>query len=163
MIETWKSIPDYDIDSIYQVSTLGRVKRITSDGERILKPFYKHGYSYIGLCKNGKQKHFRLSRLVAEAFIPNPDNKDEDKTKNQVDNLEWCTSKENTNYGTRNLKISKAVSKAVIGYDDRGYERYFNSMTEASNYIGGSSPSHIGNCCRGKRKTSGGLKWRFAE
>ena len=169
MIESWKSIPYYDINPIYQISTLGRVKRITSDGERIIKPFRKHGYLYVGLCKNGKQKHFRLNRLVAEAFIPNPDNlpavnhKDEDKTNNQVNNLEWCTPKYNTNYGTRNQKISKAVSKAVIGYDDQGYEEYFNSMTEASNYIGVSSPSHIGDCCRGKRKTSGGLKWRFVE
>lgn len=169
MIEKWKCIKGYELYPIYQVSNYGRVKRLNSNEHKILKPFYKQGYLYIGLCKDGKQKQFRLHRLVAEAFIPNPNNlpevnhKDEDKTNNRADNLEWCTSKENTNYGSRNSKISTALTKAVIGYNDRGFEKRFNSMTEASICVSRSSPSHIGDCCRGKRKTSGGLKWRFAE
>ena len=162
----YKPIPGFEN---YVVTTEGKVFRSCNYITREINPFTKNGYTYVCLRnRDGIQKHKRVHRLVAEAFIPNPDNlpevnhKDEDKTNNHVDNLEWCTPKENTNYGTRNQKISKAVSKAVIGYDGRGYEKHFNSMTEASNYIEGSSPSHIGDCCRGKRKTSGGLKWRFA-
>lgn len=95
MVEFWKDINDYE--GLYQVSNLGRVKsltRILKDGrkweEKIIKPGNNgHGYLQVNLHKNGKQKNFFIHRLVAEAFIPNPDNlpyvnhKDEDKTKDR--------------------------------------------------------------------------------
>lgn len=73
----------------------------------------KHGYADIQLTKNKKITWFRLHRLVAEAFIPNPDSlplvnhKDENPLNNKVSNLEWCTYKHNNNYGTRNKRISE--------------------------------------------------------
>lgn len=164
---TYRRIPGYEN---YAITTEGKVIRFFSTHYRELKPVSNKGYLRVCLRKSdGTQRNASVHRLVAEAFIPNPEDlpeinhKDEDKTNNRVDNLEWCTPKENANYGTRNYKISRGVSKAVIGYDDRGYERYFESMLEASRNIGGARSSHIGDCCRGKRKTSGGLKWRFAE
>ena len=171
MIETWKSIPGYACYPVYQVSTLGRVKRLTVNGDRIIKPFKKHGYLYVGLCKNGKQTHYRLHRLVAEAFLPNPDNlpqinhKDEDKSNNRVNNLEWCDGAYNTNFGKRNRKISESNSKPVVALDKiSGKEVYrFSSITEAAKAVYNARVSHISDCCKGNRKTSGGYKWRYVE
>ena len=115
MIELWKDIKDYE--GFYQVSNLGRVKSLSrsiydSRGYmiyrkgKIKKPSVdKNGYPQIGLCKNGTVITRKIHRLVAETFIPNPENKpeinhkDEDKLNNCVDNLEWVTEKENVNYG----------------------------------------------------------------
>jgi hypothetical protein len=117
MQETWKDIKNYE--GLYQISTLGRIKSFPRKGTyknaKILKP-YKDGGNYyyvIGLHKNGKRKYKAIHRLVAETFIPNPNNyplvnhKDENKLNNCVDNLEWCTHKYNSNYGKANLIMSK--------------------------------------------------------
>lgn len=166
--ETYKPISGFEN---YVVTVNGNVFRLKKDGNvRQLSPFCEYGYSLVCLRKsNGTQYKKRVHRLVAEAFIPNPDNlpyvnhMDENKANNRVDNLEWCTAKYNDNYGSRNDKVSKAVSKPVVGYDDRGYEMYFESITEASRYLKGANRSHISSCCKGKRKTTGGLKWRYAK
>lgn len=169
MREGWRDIAGYNNYPVYQVSTLGRVISFTRKGSRILKPFQKHGYLYVALTRNGKRNDFRVHRLVAEAFIPNPDNlpevnhKDEDKTNNRVDNLEWITPKENANYGNRNRAISQKVKKAVARVDPHTGKdlEVYDSVTEAASYIGGASKAHISDCCKGKRKTSGGYKWRY--
>ena len=130
MIEIWKDIKGYE--SFYQVSNLGRVKSLSrsiydSRGYmvyrkgKIKKPsFDKNGYPQIGLCKNGTVITRKIHRLVAQAFIPNPENKpeinhkDEDKTNNRVDNLEWVTEKENVNYGCgakRRAKSNQLLAK----------------------------------------------------
>lgn len=115
MIEEWREIEGYE--GLYQVSNLGRVKSlfrvvIRSNGkpntvnEKILKYGMNRGYCAVVLCKNGKRKMYKVHRLVAMAFLSNPHNlpevnhKDENKKNNCVDNLEWCTPKYNTNYGT---------------------------------------------------------------
>lgn len=109
IIEEWKDVPNYE--GLYQVSNLGRIKSLRDKNgkarEKILKlKLSKFGYYQICLCKNGKQKWYFVHRLVALAFIPNPNNLpqinhiDENKTNNYVENLEWCTSKYNSNYGT---------------------------------------------------------------
>ena len=107
MIEDWKDIPGYE--GLYVVSNNGRVMNVRSG--RILKEHItKFGYKRIGIYKNGVCRMHFVHRLVAEAFIPNPDNlpqvnhKNEDKINNNVDNLEWCDSKYNMNYGTRKEK-----------------------------------------------------------
>ena len=108
--EIWKDCKGYE--GKYQVSNFGRVWN--ANNQRYLKPWIsKGGYYLVNLIsKNGKIKHESIHRLVAIAFIDNPCNypqvnhKDEDKTNNRVDNLEWCDSKYNNNYGTRNERIS---------------------------------------------------------
>lgn len=100
-MEEWKDITGYE--GLYQVSNLGRVRR----SGKILKGGYNNkGYHTINLCKNGISKSFFVHRLVAIAFIPNPNNfpivnhKDENPKNNCVDNLEWCTKSYNATYGT---------------------------------------------------------------
>lgn len=122
--EIWRDIKGFE--GLYQISTLGRVKRLLHKRrgntkhvleEMILKPYYHNEYLRINLHKNGKNTHHKIHRLVAEAFIPNPKNlpqvnhKDEDKFNNCVDNLEWCTNWYNSNYGTRFNKDRRMVLK----------------------------------------------------
>lgn len=123
MCEIWMNIKNYE--GIYQVSNKGNVKSLpkklphTSGGfrmtkERILKyTLDKDGYCMVCLTNNYAKKYIRIHRLVAEAFLPNPNgyteinHKDEDKTNNCVENLEWCDRKYNCNYGTRNQRLHK--------------------------------------------------------
>lgn len=110
MIEIWKDIIDYPN---YQVSNLGNVKSIKTN--KVLKPFSPVGeYLKVSLSKNGKDKQFFIHRLVATAFIPNPNNlpevnhiKEFEKTNNKVENLEWCTQKNNVQLYYKNKKIKK--------------------------------------------------------
>lgn len=108
MEEIWENIDGYE--GLYQISNRGRVKsleRVDENNhpikERIMKPSMSLGYLYVGLRKQGKQKRMRIHRLVAAAFIPNPNNKeevghkDETRTNNYADNLEWVSKKENNN------------------------------------------------------------------
>ena len=111
MEEIWKDIKGYEC--IYQVSNLGNVKsldRLSTNGRRLkgklLAKTNSKGYIKVTLTNKNKSDNRDIHRLVAQAFIPNPENKpqvnhiDEDKTNNTVDNLEWCTAKENINHGT---------------------------------------------------------------
>lgn len=114
MIEEWKEIIQYK--NQYEISNLGRVKMLsykTSDGRKLkekIRKTYKNNSGYLMITI--KNKHYLIHRLVAEAFIPNPNNlpqinhKDENKENNRVDNLEWCTTKYNNNYGTKPYKTS---------------------------------------------------------
>lgn len=120
MIEEWRDVKDYE--GLYQVSNLGRVKslcRVAGTAskkytckERILSPRrQEHNYYSVMLWKDGKSRQFRVHRLVAEAFIPNPNNypiinhKDENPSNNEMENLEWCTVKYNSYYGSCRDKI----------------------------------------------------------
>lgn len=127
-MENWRDVPGYE--GLYQVSDHGNVRsiarRITDThctrhfSGRLLKQFLDHnGYKVVTLSKQGLLKQIKVHRLVAMAFIPNPKNypqvnhKDEDATNNLVCNLEWCDGKYNSNYGTRNARMShtKKISK----------------------------------------------------
>lgn len=109
MEEIWKDIKEYE--GIYQVSNLGRVKSLkhSKEGKLLKGRVTGKGYLSVALFRNSVRKSNSIHRLVAEAFIPNPENKpevnhiDENKLNNDVSNLEWVTSKENSNHGTRNL------------------------------------------------------------
>ena len=120
MEEIWKDIKGYE--GLYQISNLGRVKSISrkintfygyrKTKEKILKSSYdKDGYLKITITNNWKHKTHKIHRLVAEAFIPNPDNKptinhiDGNKLNNSIDNLEWATRKEQTKHMHEVLKV----------------------------------------------------------
>ncbi len=108
-MEEWKPVTNYE--GIYEVSSQGRVKSLKQNAsrrKRILKPCAKNGYLSVNLFKDGACKHAYIHRLVAEAFINNPDNlkevnhKDCDKTNNSVSNLEWCSRKQNLEHSYKN-------------------------------------------------------------
>lgn len=124
MKEIWKDIKDYE--GLYQVSNLGNVRSLErkvkiNKGYRIvknkiLKLGIRNNYYVISLNKNNKRKSFQVHRLVAEAFIDNLDNKpiinhkNFNKLDNNVNNLEWCTQKENVNYSICNMKHRKIIT-----------------------------------------------------
>ena len=99
-MEIWKDIPNFE--SHYQVSNFGNIRSIKNGKIRILKPTFNHeGYPMITLCKNNKKKNYKMQRFIANAFIPNPENKPATNHINGIKsdiravNLEWCTNKEN--------------------------------------------------------------------
>lgn len=159
--EIWKKI-DWSPD--YEISSYGRVKsyRIDKDNGKILKTHKNYkGYITIQLpdLKLGTIRHTGIHKLVAEAFIPNPENKsdvnhiDEDKENNYYKNLEWLTHKENLNHGKRNKKYSKRVECIELG-------KIFNSLAEAKRETGA---NNIHAVCKGRIKTSGGFHWRYID
>lgn len=158
MKEIWKTIECYEN---YEISNLGRVKNKKKNYS--LKPLNLNGYLVVCLCKNGKQKLFRIHRLVAFAFLPNPNNypfvnhKDEDKTNNHVNNLEWCTAKYNCNYGTRNERRIKKQSKQIKCIENGVI---YNSGNEIQKLLGFSA-GNINLCCHGKLKSAYGYHWEF--
>ena len=163
-MEEWKDIEGYE--GLYQVSTLGRVRSLYGHGGvsvRILKPYIrKTGYLDVGLFKNGAYSYKLIHRLVAQAFVPNPENKpvvnhkDEDKTNNQVENLEWCTAEYNNNYGTRNQRAIKSKMKKVMCIETGVV---FDSIKLAREITHIHS---IHRAAKGKQKTAGGYHWRYA-
>ena len=118
-MEEWKNVIGYE--GLYEVSNKGNVRNVRRNTLlRLTKTNY--GYIQVSLYKNGIRTGLKVHRLVAEVFIPNPDNlpqinhKDEDKTNNNVTNLEWCTAKYNNNYGHR---TENAINTRVKnGYAD---------------------------------------------
>ena len=181
--EYWKPIAGYE--DIYQVSNMGRVRRLEAKDAngrtckaQIIKPIVQHsGYCHVGLWRGGKCDQRRVHRLVAQAFIPNPENKqtvnhlNEDKQDNRACNLEWATIQENTVYGsciekrTANRRAGAPNRRTpVIGRDKDGNERRFASIADASECMGASrNDGHITACCKGKQKTAYGYTWRYAS
>lgn len=170
-MEEWKDIEGYE--GLYQVSNYGRVKSLKFGKEKILKPRKnKYGYFDINLCNESKVKGFRVNRLVALTFIPNPNNypqvnhKDENKLNNCVDNLEWCDRKYNCNFGTRNERVAEKLtnnsltSKNVYQYSINGE---LIKIWESTHECGrnGFNRGNITSCCNGKLKTSQGYIWSY--
>lgn len=200
-MEEWRDIKGFE--GYYKVSSKGQIISIERKDknnhirqQRIIKQRYdKYGYLFVCLCKDGNAKYYKVHRLVASAFIPNPkeypqvNHKDESKDNNDVNNLEWCDAKYNSNYGNRNLLISKSKTgkpvpklqgkgnhffgkhfsgekspsaKKVAQYSLNGeYIKTYPCMNEAGRNTGIHS-SAISMCCRGKRKSSGGYIWKYA-
>ena len=143
-------------------------KLFTINGREMSDRPNNRGYVQNGLSTENGRKPFRRHRLVALAFIPNPENKlevnhiDEDKLNNHLENLEWCTRSENMNHGTIQERIAKSLSKAVIGTCIKtGKQIEFPSMSEAGRQ--GFRYQNISACCNGKQKTSQGYIWKFKE
>ena len=159
--EIYKPIKGYD----YEISNTGQVRNVKTG--RILKQtINRFGYCQVGLCKNGVQKMFRVHRLVAQAFIPNPNNLpevnhiNECKTDNRIDNLEWCSSSYNANYGTRNERAAKARSKAVEQLDEFGNVlATYPSATEVERVLGFSQGNICNACQKGLKRY--GYYWRY--
>ena len=161
MTEDKKDIKDYE--GLYAITRDGNVWSYRSN--KFLKPELVRGYYYVSLYKEGKGKNFRIHRLVAEAFIPNPEglpqvnHKDECKINNCVSNLEWCDAKYNANYGTRTERIANKRSIPVYCEE---LNKTFYGAREAARELGLDN-SNIISCCKGKYKTSGGYHWKYAE
>lgn len=168
MIEIYKPIQGFPN---YQVSNLGNIKSINyrhTNKEKVLNPSLRNSYYSVQLYNENGLKRCNIHRLVAEAFIPNPNNllqvnhKDENKLNNCVGNLEWCSSKYNCNYGERNEKIGNRVKKKITQYSKKGeIMKEWSSLTDASKTLN-ISKSDISLCCRGKLKSAGGYKWEYA-
>ena len=172
MEEIWRDIKDYE--GYYQISNFGRVKsvkRIACDGkhinERILKGGLREGYVEVTLSKNNVTRTITVHKLVCNAFIENPNkypcinHKDEIKTNNRVDNLEWCTQKYNANYGTRNKRCGDKHGKRVIQFDLKGNEiKRWISAAEASRHYGKDRTTIVA-ACRRKSHISCGYVWRY--
>lgn len=115
------------------------------------------------------KKNYLVHRLVASAFLPNPNNypiinhKDENPQNARVENLEWCDSKYNNNYGTHNEKVAKSCSIPILQFSlDGKFIRKWNSTKDAGRELDIDRGS-ITKCCKGKRKTAGGYKWGYAD
>ena len=165
--EIWKDVVGYE--GLYEVSDKGNVRSVERKdsigrkcGGRVLKPINNgHGYLQVDMCKNGKAKKKRIHRLVAEAFIPNPkgfleiNHKDENKSNNELSNLEWCTREYNINYGKRTEKVSKKVRAINI---KTGEVFTFNSIREAGRK--GYVRRHVSKACLGVYNAGGGNLYR---
>ena len=170
-MEHWKAISGYD--GLYEVSDMGRVKSLNynhTHKEKILRPVKgRKGYLQVSLYKDGQIKNWKVHRLVAEAFIPNPqcmetiNHLDEVKTNNSASNLEWMSIKDNNNYGTHNKRVAESLSKQVKMFDKSTGELLasFPSTMEAKR-VTGINNCNISQCCNGKRKSAGGYIWRYA-
>ena len=176
-MEEWRDIKGYE--GLYQVSNKGRVKSLGNNKtkkEKILslKPS-NNGYIRVYLCKNGKQKPFSVHRLVAQAFLLNPNNlpvvnhKDENKLNNNVENLEWCTVAYNNTYGTKierarkKSKGKKPKLKKQILCDET--DETFDTSHDVINtmFNGKGYSSHIrANIC-GQRKSAYGYHFKYIE
>ena len=169
----------------YKVSNLGKILslnyRRTGKAEVMNPGDDGRGYLQVQLWKNGEYKMCKVHRLVAETFLENPEGKpeinhkiegDEGKKINMVifnedgsinkekSTIEWVTSKENSNYGTRNERIAKTLSKRVLQFSLSGeLIREWPSIMECGR--NGFNQGHVCDCCNGKRKTAHGFIWMY--
>ena len=184
-MENWKDIENYE--GFYQVSNLGRVRSLERDiyypngtvhhlKEKILASnLDRHGYQYVNLYKNGEGKKMLVHRLVAMAFIPNPENnpqvnhKDENPLNNFVENLEWCTASYNTNYGTRNERMIQNRRSYKLGNHPQAKSVFceeLNKTFDCAKRAGeelGIDVSSIVKVCKAKAKIAGKLHWKYAD
>lgn len=178
MREIWK--PVLDFEGVYEVSNCGDIRRLAVQGkkgtgnylraEHLVKSRENNkGYPMVDLWMNGKRKQKLVHRLVAEAFIPNPQNlpevnhKDENPANCNADNLEWCDRIYNMNYGSCAKRIGKANGKPVFQFDLHGnLLRRYESTMQAQRETGICN-ARISESCTGKREKGGGFIWRYAK
>ena len=158
-----KDIKGYE--GLYAVTSCGRVWSYKR--QKFLTPSTNEkGYLYVSLYKNGEHKRCRIHRLIAEAYLPNPNNlpqinhKDENKANNCLQNLEWCNAKYNTNYGTGIERAANSRKKPILQYDLNGN---FIREWECTADVGSEVCGHICHCLKGKRHTAYGYIWKYKE
>ncbi|MBE6993392.1 MAG: hypothetical protein E7423_01920 [Ruminococcaceae bacterium] len=158
-MECWAEIKG--TDGRYEISSYGRVWSNIS--RKILRSYVNSaGYVLITFPINGEKKRRQVHKLVADAFIPNPENKpqinhiDADRTNNHVENLEWCTASENTRHAFKLGRAKRAPhhEKAVVRSDGKEYR----SMSEAARDLG-VPYSYIRDVCNGTQKTTRGYSF----
>ncbi len=154
MQELWRSAKDYE--GLYEVSNWGRVRNCRTG--RILQPMKNSwGYLQVDLCNDGVHKRCLVHRLVAMAFLSNPDNLaevnhiDQNKENNCVENLEWCDHAYNTKYSQAKTVYQYSLDGKLCGM--------WSSTAECDKY--GFDHTHIAKCCNGTRKTHKGFKWSY--
>ena len=148
-------------EGLYAVTSCGKIWSYKS--KKFLKPTTEtSGYLKVGLYKDGERKWYYIHRLVAEAYIPNPENlpqvnhKDENKANNCLQNLEWCDNKYNCNYGTKN----DSLKKPILQYDLEGnFIKEWPSATD----VGKEARRNILHCLKGRQKTAYGYIWKYKE
>lgn len=171
--EIWKPIEGYED---YHISNYGRVKTFKKKGNAIegkMRSLFeaKKGYYVLRLFKDGKYKHHQVHRLVANAFIPNPNNeacvnhKDENPKNNKVENLEWCSFLYNRRYGTAIERSNRGKYKKVKGVSLDGSKTvYYDGMVEAERLSNGFfKKQNISQCLNNRQKTHNGFKWYYNE
>ena len=158
MTEEMIDIENYE--GLYAITRDGKVWSYKSN--KFLKPILtRNGYCQVNLYKDGKIKREYIHRLVAFAFLDNPNNLsdvnhiDEDKTNNNVNNLEWLSHKDNINYGTRTKRVSKPIYCVEL-------DRVFDGAKQAARELS-LSQGNITSCCKGRYKTTGGYHFKYAE
>lgn len=183
-MEVWKDIKDYE--GLYQVSNTGKVKSIRTNGKLLKLHEDKGGYLIAYLYKKSKYKCFKIHRLVANAFIPNQEEKrtvnhiDGNKKNNSVNNLEWATHSENiihankTGLRTVTEAQRKAASengkktcelnrpKKAVFCISNGTKIYYESAHAAGRAVHGNASPIIA-CCKGRNKTYKGYEWGYAH
>lgn len=172
----WKAIKDYE--GLYEINDFGEVKSLErkvkkQDGYRTVKEKIicqkpnECGYPIVQLCKDGKKSYFAVHRLVAITFLDNPNNlpqvnhKDENKLNNCVSNLEWCTAKYNTNYGSRIERVSTKRKLPIQQFDLQGnLIKEWDSAKDIQDNLGYPT-SNICSACKGRQKTAYNFVWRY--
>ena len=175
MEEIWKDVRGYE--GLYAVSNWGRVKSLGNDKsrkEKILRlSKYGRGYLKVNLWKEGKRTTYIVHRLVLSTFSPvenmdelDVNHIDEVKTNNNLNNLEWCTHKENINHGTRNDRVAEKMTNGKTSLPiaqltlDGKFIKAWKSIKDAQR-LGGFTHQRVNECCKGKRKTYKGYRWMY--
>lgn len=169
MIEEWRDIKGYE--GLYQVSNTGKVRSLNYLRMGVIRELRqrvgKDGYCMVVLSKNNKQEYKLVHKLVAEAFIPNLDNlpeinhKDECKTNNVVENLEYCSKSYNINYGSRNKRVADKLKKIVLQFSLGGeFIREWECANDINKELG-IPKSNIVQACNNNYKQAGGFMWKY--